>query len=332
MANQEVINAINETMVSNGVKAINADSVRNLLLLMADKMGEGTGSGAVRVHMGSATSLDFSHEDTDGLELFSPEEVEIIMSMFAKIQQDNKAAYKLLNEHKEQGIADLVIGDQSFFGAIFLTFVFRMFEEVINHYEPDANVDWSSLFFSTNATMPLFYANIDADTSGLDENSLTIFEELLAADVPVNTSIPLTGISLFDPADEYGIYILMEDGSVMYVDDAPEPIIEYEPIIYLSVIGGMTEETIAANKKAYSIDGSQYSGVFWSVRENFRSDINGNNYFERGGCVHEIYEDITTIPLRKYFRFWKGTDMMQVTIDQDGNATLEVYASINPTA
>ena len=39
---------------------------------------------------------------------FTPEEVELIKNMLAKAQQDNKAAYKLLNEHREQGIADLV--------------------------------------------------------------------------------------------------------------------------------------------------------------------------------------------------------------------------------
>lgn len=45
-ADPEVIDAINATMVSNGVKAINADSVRNLLLLMAEKLGGGSGGGS----------------------------------------------------------------------------------------------------------------------------------------------------------------------------------------------------------------------------------------------------------------------------------------------
>lgn len=53
MAKQDVINAINSTIVPNGSKAINADSLRNLLLLMAENMGGGGGSssgeGALRV-------------------------------------------------------------------------------------------------------------------------------------------------------------------------------------------------------------------------------------------------------------------------------------------
>ena len=53
MAKQDVIDAINSTIVPNNAKAINADSLRNLLLLMAENMGGGGGSssgdGALRV-------------------------------------------------------------------------------------------------------------------------------------------------------------------------------------------------------------------------------------------------------------------------------------------
>ena len=52
MAKQDVIAAINSTIVPNGSKAINADSLRNLLLLMAENMGGGgssSGDGALRV-------------------------------------------------------------------------------------------------------------------------------------------------------------------------------------------------------------------------------------------------------------------------------------------
>lgn len=52
MAKQDVIDAINATIVPNGSKAINADSLRNLLLLMAENMGGGgssSGDGALRV-------------------------------------------------------------------------------------------------------------------------------------------------------------------------------------------------------------------------------------------------------------------------------------------
>lgn len=327
MANQEVVNAINETMVPNGVKAINADSVRNLLLLMAEKMGEGTGSGAVKVHILPSESIDFSQIDFDNLEdieQFTPEEAELIKNMFLKVQQDNIAAYKLLNEHKEQGIADLVMGDQSFFGTLLLTSIIRSYGEMLNQVYPDMNVDWSSLSFNGVSGIPLVYANIDADTSGLDENSLIMFEEFLMSEGDTT----FNEISLFDPSDEYGTYTLMEDGSVMYKNDEPEPIVEYMPIIYLSGQDGeLTEEMIEANKRATNVSDA-YIGVHWSVRY-----VTENVFFEKGGCVHEIVPTYDHLNNKTtHFRFWKEKNIMQVSIDEDGTATLEVYASINPTA
>ena len=264
MANQEVVNAINETMVPNGVKAINADSVRNLLMLMAEKMGEGGGSGAVRVHMSPSGSIDFSQVDFEDIGPFTPEEAELIKNMLTKVQQDNIAAYKLLNEHKEQGIADLVMGDMSFFGILYFIVFFREFDDIINQ-EFDMNVDWSSLSINAVIGIPLTYSNADTDTSGLDENSLIMFEEFLGA----QSDTPLNGISLFDPSDEYGTYTLMEDGSVMYKNDEPEPIIEYKPVIYVSGDGvELTEEQIEANKKAYDKLPVMSSFLeYWQIKE-----------------------------------------------------------------
>lgn len=54
MAKQDVIDAINSTIVPNGSKAINADSLRNLLIMMTENAGGGSGGsssgdGALRV-------------------------------------------------------------------------------------------------------------------------------------------------------------------------------------------------------------------------------------------------------------------------------------------
>lgn len=54
MAKQDVIDAINATIVPNGSKAINADSLRNLLIMMTENAGEGgsgggSGDGVLRV-------------------------------------------------------------------------------------------------------------------------------------------------------------------------------------------------------------------------------------------------------------------------------------------
>lgn len=51
MAKQDIIDAINATIVENGQKGITADSLRNLLIMMTENAGEGGGSGdgALRV-------------------------------------------------------------------------------------------------------------------------------------------------------------------------------------------------------------------------------------------------------------------------------------------
>lgn len=50
MAKQDVLDAINATIVPNNIKGITADSLRNLLIMMAENAGEGgSGDGALRV-------------------------------------------------------------------------------------------------------------------------------------------------------------------------------------------------------------------------------------------------------------------------------------------
>lgn len=58
MAKQDVLDAINATIVPNGTKAINADSLRNLLTMMVENAGEGgSGEGALRVIVPELTML-----------------------------------------------------------------------------------------------------------------------------------------------------------------------------------------------------------------------------------------------------------------------------------
>lgn len=328
MANQEVVNAINETMVPNGVKAINADSVRNLLLLMAEKMGEGSGSGAVRVHIIAGQELDFSQLDFEDIGPFTPEEVELIKNMVAKAQQDNKAAYKLLNEHREQGIADLVMGDESLFITVTLLSAVRIYNEFINQSYPESTVDWSAFSFNAVSGCPMYYANGKSDTSGIDADNLALLYELFGdMFLDIENSL-FNGIVLSYESLGTPYYVLKEDGSLSYFEDTPT---EYEPVIYFPGNGvELTEEHIEANKKAYSnLPYPSTVGRYWQIEEIY---LKGSA--DKGGCIHESYNIYDTATSQYYSlgRFWKGKDMWEVRVYEDGTATLEVYASINPTA
>lgn len=333
MANQEVIDAIRETVKPNGVKAINADSLANLLELMAEKMGEstgsGTGSGAVRVHISAGQDLDFSQVNFEGGDVggLTPEEVELIKNMLAKAQQDNKAAYKLLNEHREQGIADLVMGDESLFITVTLLGTVRIYNELINQYYPELSVDWSAFSFNGVASSPMFYANGKSDTSGIDADSLALLYEFFGNMLLDIENGMLNGIVLSYESSTTPYYVLKEDGSVFYFGDTST---EYERLIYVPGNGvELTEDEIEANKKAYDNLPVQSSFVeYWQIKEKY----SGGRYISRGGYIHEASQLSNSDTSYSYGRFWKGKDMWEVRVYEDGNATLEVYASINPTA
>lgn len=62
MANQNVIDAINATIVPNGSKAINADSLRNLLLMMAEN-GGGASAHTIVVKSADMGTSDLTAEE-----------------------------------------------------------------------------------------------------------------------------------------------------------------------------------------------------------------------------------------------------------------------------
>lgn len=51
MAKQDVLDAINATIVSNGIKGITAQSLNNVLTMMAENAGEGSGDGLLRLNI-----------------------------------------------------------------------------------------------------------------------------------------------------------------------------------------------------------------------------------------------------------------------------------------
>lgn len=121
MAKQDVLDAINATIAPNNVKGITADSLRNLLLLMAENSGGsgGSGEGALRVMvpMGSlvveegATEVDFTPETVDLIAIQFPEFAEVGEEMFAH----NATVYAQLIEKANACEGVSVIADASKF-------------------------------------------------------------------------------------------------------------------------------------------------------------------------------------------------------------------------
>ena len=60
MNKQELIEAIEETLASNGNKAITADALKALLLAMVDSIGEGGQGGGITLQVGLDSSGNYS--------------------------------------------------------------------------------------------------------------------------------------------------------------------------------------------------------------------------------------------------------------------------------
>lgn len=121
-ANQEIIDAINGTIVSNNVKGITADSLRNLLLLMA----ENSGDGALRVMIPNAaaaveegTEVDFNHETVAMIAAEIPELAEVCEEIFAH----NAKVYAQLMEKVNACEGVSVIVDASKFTKVYMVYM-----------------------------------------------------------------------------------------------------------------------------------------------------------------------------------------------------------------
>lgn len=127
-ANQEIIDAINGTIVSNNVKGITADSLRNLLLLMAENSGgSGSGDGALRVMIPNAaaaveegaTEVDFNHETVALIAAEIPELAEVGEEIFAH----NAKVYAQLMEKVNACEGVSVIVDASKFTKVYMVYM-----------------------------------------------------------------------------------------------------------------------------------------------------------------------------------------------------------------
>lgn len=139
MAKQDVLDAINATIVPNGTKAINADSLRNLLTMMTENAGEGGGSGdgALRVMVPDyASARDmFIPEgafNSEIIELFRTEtegsgiDFEPLFAAWETALSHNAEVYQQLLAKTKANEGTMVIIDQSLPYSIFMKITFNI--------------------------------------------------------------------------------------------------------------------------------------------------------------------------------------------------------------
>lgn len=138
MAKQEVLDAINSTIVSNNIKGITADSLRNVLTLMTENAGSGSGEGALRVMIPESISETESEEVHFNLEYFETHEkpemdviapglgdrmAAFLEEMFAY----NAEAYAQILEKAQKFEGMMCLLDASMFSKILVNALLEMF-------------------------------------------------------------------------------------------------------------------------------------------------------------------------------------------------------------
>ena len=159
MAKQDVIDAINATIVPNGSKAINADSLRNLLIMMTENAGEGgsgggSGDGALRVIVPDLTTVGGMFVDIGEFSPTSYEEVkasaeaempgldwsEYDAAVNAAFEHNAAVAQQLIAKAKTRQGVSLVI-DQTPLLLASVSLEFQIQPEMAGFYEDLAALD-----------------------------------------------------------------------------------------------------------------------------------------------------------------------------------------------
>lgn len=305
MAKQEVLDAINATVAPNNIKGITADALRNVLTLMTENAGSGSGEGALRVMVPmdmfadvDAIETDFTPESWEtmkqGLEVFIPGISATLDPVVEEIFRHNAEVYTLLMEKaaKNEGVMcllDMSAWAKEMMGAIAMT--------------EGVTISFNAFSIST-PSMAMIIETEPAE---------------MAAEMDMPTGIHIKPLSR---NHDIGIYPftaveLRADGTVrMYID-------AYD-IDYIYVPQN-DEGVLSDNQKATNALWKQ-QGDYSAINE-VKLCYSNSDYYEgpkvvssQSGEVHYLQYDKTT----------GITYLKQAKIADDGSATVTTIGVINP--
>jgi hypothetical protein len=305
MAKKDVHEAIDATMVPNGVKAINADSVRNLLHMMTDNAGEGGGGdGGVKVYalmpdvirdMTGEANLEFTPESWAEIKAmveevnpgFIPPEFDAAMEeAFAA----NAEVYKTMMQKATEGVSTFGFVDMG-----------KLLKAALALEDPglaDA-INYSAAFV----------ASVVAFDFGVLEKVVTF--------------IPL-GVEGMGMGKGLGLTLLPDGGYAwedMSVDSASYTLNVLAEGVTLP--DSYRYENIQIIDAGFGATGADFH--IWNINS---ADSDGTVSESSGGrfLIHEVIQF-------EGFLYFDGLELKKCTIDSEGNATIAVVGSLNaPTA
>lgn len=305
MAKKDVHEAIDATMVPNGVKAINADSVRNLLHMMTDNAGEGGGGdGGVKVYALLPDLIyDMIGENIGTVEM-TPESwaeikamVEAVNPGFIPPELDtameeafaaNAEVYKTMMQKAKDGVSTYAVID---FGKLLGEFI------VIDMPEYAGMIDYSAGVLASAGA---------ANIAGLEQI--------------VQFSSPNLGVFL-----DNLVLVLLPNGGYIW-DDISGTSADYSlniPVEGATLPEGYyKEENLLVRNAGYNAVGKSIS--IWHIDPSASA---GTAVTSAGRyLIHEVIEF-------EGFLYFDGLELKKCMIDEEGNTIIAVVGSLNaPTA
>ena len=305
MAKKEVHEAIDATIVPNGVKAINADSVRNLLHMMTDNAGEGGGGdGGVKVYAlppsvvfemvgGKEVTPEIWAEVKARIEEVNPDFV--ITPEFDTAMEEafaaNAEVYKTMLQKAKDNTSTYAVIDMG-----------KLMEGFVTMDQPESG----SLI---NYSVGVLASAMAMDMAGLDRivqfipssfgraMSEAQMDNMMLVLLPNGGYIWEDAYSIVDSAD-YNLNIPVEGATL------PEGYYKEENLL----IRNASFNAIGKSIHIWLVDPNASDGI---------STVSADRYL-----IHEVIES-------EGFLYFDGLDLKKCMIDEEGNATITVVGSLN---
>lgn len=275
MAKQEVLDAINATIVSNGIKGITADSLRNVLTLMVENGGEdegenkGSGDGMLRIHVPELMITgekfleqeEFSRDTVevlkDEIETNAPEMLELWKPVFSAFEEafvHNAEVYSTIKEKARNGEGCVVSLDQSM--------LMKAFIECEVSADPDFAASIKEYIMSCVQVANVYIFSLELITGQTEEAFWLI---------PTNTPSEMG----FYPSN-MGL-VLTPDGSILFapLPEEEQPSSGSGVVTFYMLGGGVHQDdtTKAMNKKSYdafwAYDGLPAVNILANIGESY---------------------------------------------------------------
>lgn len=311
MAKQDVLDAINATIVENGQKGITAQSLNNILTMMTENAGEGGGSG-------------------DGaLRIMVPDFMMGIDELFIDAGEFSPAIWEQIKTSAANPSVDLSLYDPIF--SAYFAYNAEVYQSILKKIESH---EGTFAILDPSLSMEVSYKiMMDLQAPGVIEKidvslgQLALcagmymvpaegHEDMLGEQVnPMITIYPLYGPPDMDMYPTGLMMMLMPDGSIIFDTSSLEG---YHFYIPESSDVSLTPEQKSANQSFESY-GKHYDFSWDNVTVLFVSSSGYTYEYNRVSFVSYNRNDIDN----PYYCYFQGTALMKATLASDGSVSVE---------